>query len=81
MQFADVLEVSRANLFIVFPGLIATPDFSFANHDPWIVMTENSGIFLVARRIGGYFAILDIIFSKSRVVEHNSIVAVEVFFY
>ena len=44
-------------------------------------MAEYTCIFFVSGRIGRYFAILDNIFGKCRIVKYNPVLAIEAFFY
>jgi hypothetical protein len=52
VQIAESFQIGRTDFPVILKGLIAASQNRFGDHDPGIVMTEDSGIFLVARRIG-----------------------------
>ena len=47
VDLTDVFNVGRAGLFIYFESTVSVADDSLADRDPRIVVTENTGIFLV----------------------------------
>ena len=53
MDLADILDVSRAGSRVYLPCAVSTSDYRLSDRDPWIVVAEDTGIFLVAARVGG----------------------------
>ena len=81
MQFAVGFGVRRTNLAEVFPCLVATAQYCFANNHPRIVMAEDTGILFISGRIRRDFTILYLIFCKGRIVQYDTMFAIQTLFH
>jgi len=75
VQLGNFLAIGWRNALPIVKRTIPVSCHGFTNADPWIVVAEDSGIFLVARRVGRDFAILDHILRKRRVIQYNTVFA------
>ena len=80
VDLADVFDASRAGLTVDFKSTVATANDGLCNRNPWIVVAEDTGIFLVSRRIRGNFTEVQVIFGVGRLQEHNAILCIKLFF-
>ena len=53
----------------------------FGDGDPWIAVTEDPCVLLVPRRIGSYLAEFEAVSRVRRLLQHDAVLGVEVFFY
>ena len=51
VDLGNVFQEGRAGLLVQFEGSVAMSHDGFREDDPWIVVAEDAGIFLVSRRI------------------------------
>ena len=65
--------VCRRNLAVVLKCLIAVANKCFCTDNPCIVVAEDTGIFFITARIGGDFAVLDVVFGKRRLVQNQAV--------
>ena len=56
VDLAELFHISRAGLLIDLESSVAASDHGFGDGNPRIVMTEDTCVLLVSRRIGGDFA-------------------------
>ena len=68
-----LLEVRRRDLLVVLEGAIAAADHRLGDHHPGVVVAEDAGVLLVARRIRADLAELDVIRRERGVVEHDAV--------
>ncbi len=59
----------------------SSADHSFRNGDPWIVVTEDTCVFLVSRRVGGNLPKVQVISGISRLVKHNAVLGIQTLFH
>ena len=77
-RLAVFLHIGRQNLRIVCPGIVAASSYRFSDDHPRVVVTEDTGILLIAGGVGGNLTHLHMISCKGGVVEHDAMFAVEV---
>lgn len=78
VQFRDFFPVGGSYFFPVCKGLIRPADPNLANHDPGIIVAENTAIFLVSRRIGRNLSQFQVIFLIGRVEYHYTVGCIQV---
>ena len=61
VNLTDIFYISRTGLLIYFKGSVTTSDDSLSDGDPWIVVAEDTGIFLISGWIGGDFTKFEVI--------------------
>ena len=81
MDFTDVLDISRADLTVQVKGAVAVTYHRFGDGNPWVVVTEDTGIFFVSRRIGGNFTKIQVIFGVSRLQKNDTVLGFQNIFY
>ena len=81
MQGTVLFGVRRAYLAEILPGTVAPAQYGFSDDDPRVVVAEDTRILLVAGGIGGDFSILHNIAGEGRIVEYNTVLAVQAFLY
>ena len=81
MNLTDIFDIGRAGLAVYFKSTVSASNDSFRDGNPWIVMAENTGNFLISWRIGGNFTKIQIIMGIGRLQNHNAIPGIEVLFY
>ena len=73
-----VFNPCRTNLGIVFPSIVTTMSNSLTNNHPRIVVTEDTGILFVTSGIRANLTHLYIVLSESGIVEHHTMLAIQV---
>ena len=73
-----LLHVGRQDLGIVAPGIVTTACDTLTDDHPRIVVTEDTGILLIAFGIRGDLTVLIDILREGRIVEHHTVFALEV---
>ena len=73
MDFADIFDVGRAGLLVNLKSSVAASDDGFCDRNPWIIVTEDTCVFLVTAGICGDFAVLDVVVCECRVVKNKTV--------
>ena len=81
MDFTDILDVSRADLTVQVKGAVAVTYHRFGDGNPWVVVTEDTGIFFVSRRIGGNLTKIQVISGVSRLQKNDTVLGFQDVFY
>ncbi|MNO32640.1 hypothetical protein D3C76_226370 [compost metagenome] len=81
VNFADVFQVSRSDFLIDLKSSVAMTQHGFSNHDPWVVVAENTRIFLVARRVRRNFAQVQIVLGVRRLLQNDTVFRIQTFLY
>ena len=69
---------SRSDLRVVLESLFASAGISLSTDDPCVVVCEDTCVLLVSARICGDLAVLYIVLCECRVVENETVLAVEI---
>ena len=64
MQIADAFAGGGIDAGVIIEGAVAIAGHRFSDDDPGVVVTENTGVFLVAGRVGGNLAHFNVIFGE-----------------
>jgi len=77
VNFADLLDISRADLAVNLESSVAAADNSLSDGDPGVVVAEDTSVLFVSRRIGGDFAEIQMIGLIRRLLENDTVLGIE----
>ena len=77
VDLRDVLEINRAGLLEDLKGTVSMTDHRFGCRNPRIVVTEDPGVLLISRRVGGDLTELHVIPCIGRLVQYDTVLALE----
>ena len=80
MDFADIFDVGRAGLLVNLKSSVAASDDGFCDRNPWIIVTEDTCVLFISRRIGGNFSKVQIILGIGRLKDHNTVFGIQTLF-
>jgi len=79
VNLADVLDVGGTGPAVDLKSPASAPDDSLRDGDPGIIVTEDTGILLISRRIGGDFPKVQIVFCICRLKDHDAVFGIQPF--
>ena len=65
----------------MLPRVVSPSGYRLTDDDPWVVVAEDTGIFLVTRRIGGYLAVFYLVAGECWIVQDDTVLTVKVFLH
>ena len=77
MDIAGLLGKGRCDFGVVLECEVALSCVSSCTDDPCIVVREDTGVLLVAARVGGNLTVLDVVLGVCGIVEHKAELRVE----
>ena len=80
VDFADIFDVGRAGLLVNLKSSVAASDDGFCDRNPWIIVTEDTCVLFISRRIGGNFSKVQIILGIGRLKDHNTVFGIQTLF-
>ena len=73
VHVADLLARRRVDAQVVVEGPVAVADHGLGDHDPRVVVAEDAGVLLVAGRVGGDLAQLQVVARVGRLLQHDAV--------
>ena len=80
VDLTDIFDIGRAGFLVNFKSSVSTSDHGFCNRNPWVIVTEDTGVFFISRRVRGNFSKVQIILRISRLKDHNTIFGIQMLF-
>ena len=80
VDFTDIFDVGRAGLLVNLKSSVAASDDGFCDRNPWIIVTEDTCVLFISRRIGGNFSKVQIILGIGRLKDHNTVFGIQTLF-
>ena len=81
MNLADLLQIDRAGFPEHLKGAVPVPQNGLRTGDPGVIVTENTGVFLISRRIGGNFSQLYMVAGVGRCEQDDAVPGVKPFLH
>ena len=81
MYLAYILKVCRTNLSIYLESSVSMAKDCFGTAYPWIVVTEDSSVFLISWRVGRHFPQVQMVVFVCRLEKYDSILGIQVFLH
>ena len=79
MYLTEFLHIGRAGLLVDLKSTVAPADHGLGNGNPWVVMTENTRIFLISRWIRSDLAQFQMISGVGRLEQDDTVFGVQSF--